>query len=392
MSNINTINSSIDDILKNFITNVPPVPDQYSESLVLEMIENTESESKKRINRNTLFFAIKCMNMKIVSSIFNNLSDCKKSKISLSYILEIMPKPLLQSDIDYYYWLELLKYMIDQNIKPQNEQTYYNTFSLAIKTSDLIIIKRILETNPVPNNKTLTFQKYDCEPVTLTHAVNTKNIDIINVALQRGATACIIYNQNSHILNTLTAAVKTLDYDIIRRIIINGGKVNHLYEDSNYCVNIQLFYVFIEEYVNIKIFRMNNNHNKDTINKIINIIMCSGAKINEKIFRYITIKCEIFSNLEYTNAETILNNFVKSKLESCYKLLNNIDKSNPIQIKLIHELKETMKDIIDPLENRKEIINEIEPTIENIPICLIDIIYQYLHQSLINMIDWDKYR
>ncbi len=387
ISNIDSINCTIDDILNTFYkkllfygTRVAQCSDEYE----LEMIENIVCKNKIKIFSNTLFNAIKCMRMKIVSLIFSNLSDSEKSTISLSDIIKFIPKPLLDSDIYKYFWIELIKFMIDQKILPCNDQTTENTFSLAIKTNNLTLINQILVTNPIPYNSRLQSSGFYNEPVTLTHAVNTKNIEIIKLALQRGAMPHIFNDYNNRIINTLKVALKTLDYDIIRLIIINGGKI-YDYSSGNYYENNDLFSMFFEQYANNYFNTLDQNLNKDKINRIINYIMCCGAKIDDKMYTklnsYISI-LKIHNNIESEQHE-----FLKSKVESCYKLLNQKDKSNPLQIQLINELKETMKEIIDPVEKKEEIIQRID----DIPECLIDIIYQYYHLSMVDFIYWNQY-
>jgi hypothetical protein len=336
-------------------------------ALLLNPIINI-SDSKK----NTLHVAIRCILnnnpnnfdiglfvylIKKGAKISNDRTNCSLFfvlKDARKYISSNKEKEIVENNI-----IKLIKFLADNGAKPSDIQSVSNTLTVAIRTENLKIIKAIIELNPKPDN-TL------CENNTLMCAIYTNNMEIVKIAIKCGA-----LTQNTiNYTNTLKYTMQFGNLEIFREIIIAGCKPSNFdmmfYEKST-------FRHFYESYCR------NSNASSD----IIDLLMCSGAKIMTELY------CDILTNPKKTQIET--------KLLDCYKLLStqknlwsdSLERKKPLVLKL----QDTMNDLVlratGECPNRKRILRNI---FISIPVCCVDIIYEYQHTiPKFNVIDWSKY-
>ncbi len=296
--------------------------------------------------------------------------------------------------------LDLIQTLIDHGVKPNNEKNG-NTFSFIIQTENLKFIELIMKINPLPfNNIEKTHQILNLDCSTLTYAVRTKNIAIVKIAIKHGAKPSP---------STLSYAVKTQNLEIITQIIIcNCAVLDCLHNPGNqYTYNFyqqNALHLLYEIYVKKK----DNDIDIEYFNKLINVIMCSGNKMCSDIWNDIINRDRLKYNIQGKNEhEYELENklmFIESKFITCYKLLNPCNSSHIespeygdeiVSLKkLKEELKITMRQLMEIPYVKNELFEEIQKSFSfAVPLLkdLIEIIYEYLCESMIKYIDWDLY-
>ncbi len=267
---------------------------------------------------------------------------------------------------------DIIRIMYEFDAVPNNSQTYNNTLSHAIQTKDYNIIKIMHLFNAEPDS-TNEMGPYASEN-TLTIAVDTGDIEIIKMALQFGAKT----NNTTSEYNTMTHAVMKGNVDIIKEIIVYGGSSCPCSRVSLFHNNIDLadvntFTTFYQIYIkNI------NNYDTDMINSILNLIICSGATISEKINNEILEKkqgnlidykiiCFYVMLLKY-------NISIPDHLSENNTMIKEIKKNILI---LKNELKNTMDELIDLSLKRFITKRNLNEMLLCMPICCINIVYDY---------------
>ena len=299
-------------------------------------------------------------------------------KCSKQYILNAKDKILAEKNI-----LELLHLLILNGAEPSGAQDFKsNTLTAAIETGNLKIVQVIAESNPLPDNGNKNYhcngmsdKRYTDNLNTLTYAVNTNNLKIIKIAIKCGATphnglgwcntvvqAIIFGNQMDQA--PLEPTCKN-SLEIVEEIIIIGGKPND-----------NAFYDFLNDFkINIHV-----------ADKLINLLMCSGAVVSKYIYDQIIQKKE----------KTVID----LKLLDCYiiSLLVYVDKNtwnanDQIHKDRINKLLKRLEITTNNLVNKATGLHELVERLPLIPVCCIDIIHQYRRdQPSFSIIDWTKFR
>ncbi len=313
-----------------------------------------------------------------------NIYDNKTQKLNNNYVLDnntinfaikIFLRDLQQSNINY------INDLIDYGILIDNEKE--NTLSLILNLGAKYILNAFNSKKAVKNLlKLLQFlinrgAKPDNLDIlcfnTLTFAVRTNNLDIVKFVHQQVQAQPDISNSEK---NTLTQAVLLANFDIIKYIIIAGAK-----PDNSISSTFDRFYKLC--------YHVDEFCHYDTLNKIFNLLMCSGAQISKTMYdtlcrRY---KCTKF----------------EKKIIHCYKILDRSNSSenqenhdihdihdnpdNPTSRKIKKELNDTMNELISVVTNDR--YNEIK-SVTHIYACLTKIIYEYQYSEPFNIVDWTK--
>ncbi len=174
--------------------------------------------------------------------------------------------------------------------------------------------------------------------------------------------------------HTLRLSIETNNVEIIFQLLVHGaGKLCYCCENSNFDKSLY-WILFIEIYVvRLQIF------NNDNFNKIINLFVCSGIKITEKLYKH-------FKNLK-------IKSFLRSKIILCYKAMNPwIYSTNIKKINLeIDELKKTTGWLIEGSMCEKQIPQQSIYDFTNFSKVIVEIIHGYLStKSQVDFIDWDS--
>ncbi len=330
----------------------------------------------------TFFFAINSRCPIIIRLISEITTKKYVNASSLSGVLiHVLPSLTDSTEI---YIIDFIKSMIQKQVPADNSQTHNNTFSLAIKSGNLKLIKTIIEEFRKDKKTLEPNNNFDNESVTLSDAVNTRNRSIVKLAIDHGAIPCTSYEP---IKNTLKCAIQSGDPEILRDIVINGGGGKGK-GGTHWCWTIysnsenNTFNIFYN-----KFFKESNEQidsmNITNINLMINLLMCSGAKIPHNMVY------KIVNKLYLTSTDI--------KLINCFDLLTlneynygnyYIGNKNKLKDELINELKNTMLHLIE--NPKKDRIKLLFNTMRIIPCCLIYIIYEYYFSDpLIEFIDWN---
>ncbi len=325
-------------------------------------------------------------NLEVVSMMFKS-KTLSFDRLNLSQILKmILEEKSTKKLTNKYkapnnYWINLLKFLIGQGICGSNDQTENNTLSLAIQTCDLMIIREIIKTNPLPHNYTNEFMYYnynydiDLSHHSLTCAVNTMNLEIVRIALKLGAKPNIMKDP---VFNTLILAILKLEPLIVREIMMSNGYLISTSWGENQSINTIIYMIFTKMIDVLILSRDQVDYHK--IEHIINLIMCYGIQINESSYQLISYK--LINKLGFFDNN--LAHKIQSKFESCYKLLNHIDFDSKHE--LINSLGEIMRTMMN--QNRTVIDNLLH---NKLPECLIDVICNYERESKTQYINWYKY-
>lgn len=284
-------------------------------------------------------------------------------------------KYILSSAIDYFTKavsnsnllvedknLQLIIYLIENGAKPWHNQNYThgaNTLSRAIMSKNNKIINMIIGLNSLPDN--------DRDSCTLNEAISTNESLLVSIALNCDAKP---YD------NTLNLAIKNGNLDIIRLIIIHGGKPNN---SDNQLNTLNVFY---EKYI------LCDNINIEYTDKILDLIMCSGAKFPRKLVQAI--------NDDSKNIKKCYEHFHFLECMQIYEPLLILDRGISILgdvQKIKKHLSDTMNELVNNRFDRNQVIHQIENTIrcviKSMPTECIMIIYEY--QTItpkIKYIDW----
>ena len=167
--------------------------------------------------------------------------------------------------------LYLIKFVVDKGATLNNSENENNTLIIAIDTGITEVVEYIIALNPYVNNHTMT------------HAVQTKNLDMLNLISEYGNKVDV--SNTKH--NTLLQAVLTGSYIIIKKIVMMGGKPP-IFKYSN-------GYIYVNNISSgIDIFNvvsaMFQNCNSQLVDQIVCLLMCSGAVVNDTIYDWIIRK------------------------------------------------------------------------------------------------------
>ena len=241
----------------------------------------------------------------------------------------------------------------------------------ALKTGRSKIIKRIFRLymqsqEPGPAQTDLINIKkdngYAIEGNILNFALLTENDELLANCLK-------YYTETDQ--HTLSYAVKTNNPKIILKIIMIGARPNN---DAHYWdFSSTTFYKLYKIY--------KNTRSKDIdfriFNQIVELLMCSGAKISDAMYRDLRI-----------NQDRKIN----KKILDCYYLLNGDCPFTRLEYvrNLKDKLKTRMQQMVD-VSYCRERNCEIENTIICMPICCTNLIYEYqINEPKFNIIDWSQ--
>lgn len=292
----------------------------------------------------------------------NNTNSC-----TLNAIIRIMLNTKLS-----HFNLNYIRILIDHGAKSVNDslndnntltQTImqYNTYLMRISKCDQIkaeknfidLIQLLIDNGSTPNTSQ---SKYN----TLNYAVFTKNIDIVKIACKCGARP----NINDAWDNSFLNAIYTGNLAIIQEIVIVGGYIDCASSIRSFSPGGD---------INL----LQGYQNPNQINVLLDLMMCSG------------------SNLTITEVNHIMTNINDSNVSDYYNLVNQkYSLTDSIEIKRINDLKIHLKYMMDRLfeksTHKKNKIKIMEQHVLSHPLCCIDIIFEYQHDS-IRYIDWSKY-
>jgi len=211
----------------------------------------------------------------------------------------------------------------------------------------------------------------------ITRAIKTNNLEKVKTACQFALQYDIQPDTSETSKNALTNAVLTGDPEIVKEIIMIGGSPNNTnsWHDKNGIIN-NTFELLYRKYI------INNNYknNIHTIEYLIDLIICSGALLSSPTIMGILLK-EEKNNIDlkityYYMRESFLCNLSKGLT------LTEINYYQESETKLKSTLNELIKKSKQTIRR-----NEIEYVILSIPMCCIDIIFEYQHESRLRMID-----
>lgn len=275
---------------------------------------------------------------------------------------------------------ELVKILIQNGVPVSLKQDSTNTLSCAFRSKNQGIIDMIIGMQSLPDNRGSKeyprYYNYNTHTInlalndstiknhnTLTTAVNTKNVYLVELALSCGAEPDIANSEN----NTLAHAIKVADLGIIRLILLHGGRTG--------CN--ELLSIFIELFIMQKICR-----DMEKINQILDLILCSNH-----YFSYGNTKER--SRSSFYIDTTVLN--FHPYLADCWELLNQDSPYLNKEI-TIKRLKSVMDGLLDKKSDKSNKVNVIENIIMSMPTCCIEIIYEYQYiEPKIDYIDWTQY-
>ncbi len=310
----------------------------------------------------------KKFNLEIIKTVFTydhriKINNLQNSYNTLSFVIvHFMHSYKNQDKKSVDDVLNLLKLLINYGAEPNNCQTSENTFSLAVNSNNLKIIELIaIETKSVPNNNNISGN------MTLTDAVLTNDSNIVKFVCMYPVLADISRTDG----NTLSWAILSGNTEIVFEVVRIGAKPSNLNTyPGDRLIDMNSMLVWMNEII--------EHFCPLTIDRIFNLIMCSGLKISKKLYNILSSKYK--------------KTCVESKLLICFEsmhhlsnLENNQYTTQEIQI-FKNELNDTMNQLIHRVD-KNIIVSEIE--IINLPECLINIIYEYhLQKAMVEEIDW----
>ena len=338
----------------------------------------------------------------IKTLIFNGavINNKKNNTLSLAlngaiqYILESSDHLALAEN----NMLKFIQFLIDGGAKPSDHHAN-NTLTIAIRSQNLNIIKIIAQTNPKPDNDCFCCSNYgicfcldgqieylDTYFNTLTNAVRTNNIEIVKIACKLDAHPCNKYSEK----NTLTQAILIGNLDILKCILTKGAKpvLENIHSSPS------TFRVFYDRYIGEIYPKIDQCTKNDTIDQMIDLIMCSGATIPQSLIDEISEKKgKNYYDEKIIQCHAILQDRSVSSYKNCippdkFFAPKEIDRPTDEIQKLKEKLKYTMDQLIsiDTVDRQNKIM-----VVTYIPLCLINIIYEYQYtEPLIRYIDWIK--
>lgn len=274
-------------------------------------------------------------------------------------IVRIACEYMTQLDLSNTMWLwygikiknpDIVRILLENRVSPCQTQNDTNSFSLAVQTENIEILKMICSHGALPCQSNRSNS--------LSLAVATEDVEIVKIVCDYGALPCV----SESTANTLYRAVETMNPMIISMVIQRGGRLDR-------CVNTYGHDNLFDE-MRLYIIKRKIKDNKQT-NHIINLLMCSGAEVVRKDF-----------DGAYTNE--FLQTHVDPKIAACYDLLNH-QRNDMIDL-IKRDLAKTMNDL---LETQISVDQIDSATHRIIPIPCVGIIFEYV--SLIKFIDWMNY-
>ncbi len=297
-------------------------------------------------------------------AIKNTLDLIKKTHESCNFVVT---KP----DTDPYHIFEY-----DIELVPEDEVYILNE---TIDTGITEIISEIIKLNPQKNKRTLA-----C-------AVMTQNIEIIQTVWDYGASV----NYSTGLNNTFTQGALAGNQIIMIDIMKKGARPPESYLcGMEYWDSEEQKYVSLDSDTFGTYWKKNSasNESHEKIDVMINLIMCGGALISDKLYH------EIFDKK--------IKSHICTKILHCYYLLNKNKLGKTFEKEItgsmesmeqINQLKEDLIKTMDMLTNdpliKQQTMGQINTgTHGKIILPLIEIIYEYqVEESKVKYIDWSKY-
>ena len=341
---------------------------------VINILMKMTKYKDKKIDCVKIFdLVLETQKMEIIHLIDWENTDCTLSHLVNSVIL--LTRGNLNKKKERFI-LNLIDLMIQKGIRLDNSLTDNNTFSLALQSKNLNLITKILEPGPLNICLPKNLPKYilqdelsnmhmiprfypSFDQYTLNHAIKTRNLEIVKIAINNNAT-CDYIDEYHH--NSLILAIETYDPHIVFQIIAHGK-----FENCEFDMGDRWYYTNMLNNFN---FKFDSNKFSD-LNSIINLVMCSGIIINFLDFK--KLKNE---------------NLIESKLKMCgfLKIPIHLVRFSP---RMKEELSITMDELIHRPRERDEILTLLNQRLKMIPRCLIDIIFEYHWlKSSVKFIDW----
>jgi len=331
--------------------------------------------------------------------------------LTLKYYSNYVSKGTTQKSKKIYRTniMDLILLLIDRGAIPSNSSENDDTLSICISTKDLDLIEIIEKLNPEPNTHTFNtavktqnleiiknIYRFGARPNcserdnTLNLAILLENLEIIQYVCAHGALPC---NFIGH-CNTLERAVLTGNPEIIKEIIVVGGQcVSRGAFDSNQLlvhfngIKLAERNEIFENFEN-KFLRKHCAIDNNVFNQILNLIMCIGLWIPDRYVKQLMSNTNINKNKARVEIiEKILNYNKILKV----KKIRDIDEKEKIK-SLLHELKDIKDKLLEKFHDKKNRILEMHRSIETMPSCCIDIIYEYQRKNpLMRIIDWIEF-
>ena len=220
----------------------------------------------------------------------------------------------------------------------------------------------------------------------ISRAIKTNNLKKVKTACQFALQYDIQPDTSETLNNALTNAVLTGNPEIVKEIIMIGGSPNnddinprfqYWWNDGRDSTNT--FESLYREYIK------NDNYYVDmhTIEQIIDLLFCTGASLSYDTFINILHK-KVNNNIDLK----LINYFAREyEIMGPHKIKKNISASTENNKQEIEtKLKSTAEELI---KKSKQTVRrcKIEDIIISIPICCIDIIFEYQHESRLRIID-----
>jgi len=241
--------------------------------------------------------------------------------------------------------IKLIQLLISYGAKPSNSSSEYNTLNLAIKTNNLKIVNIACELGAIPNN---------------------------------------FYGPN----NTLALALISGDPEIVEKVIIMGAVLNFIPCQRNcICYEHDFLPKFCKKYL---CYESKFKFNECTLNRIINLLLCV-EKIVPGYMEAVMTPYKFTRPFQYEKMMDYDKLCRKIRTKDT-KITENND-SDTIECerikKLAQNLKGTIDNLIEKSYNKKYRLVEIDTTIKLMPLCCINIIYEYqCTEPLIKQINW----
>jgi hypothetical protein len=250
--------------------------------------------------------------------------------------------------------IELIEFIIS---RINNNKLPDDILSNAIKTGNEKIVKLIMDQKPKIYTNTMTL------------AVKTKNVNIINIMSDND----VAPDNSCNDKNTLTTAVLTNQPEIVYEVLIAGALPNNKVQVNN------IYYSYSGSVTTFESYYYNVSYKNDskTIDQMINLLMCSGAEVPYSLYN--------------RSSNRIVKKKIDRKIIDCYDLQNHTNDSKRFK-KLKFYLIDTMNYLSGSQTYKTLMIKEIEEIVPCIPTVCINIIYDYQqNKSKVKFIDWTKY-
>ncbi len=282
------------------------------------------------------------------------------------------------------YLLNTVKLLISRGFNP-NDKYDVNLLSLAIAQQKKISVIEFLGTvgvkpiNPddrqLFNNVNYTDLNNFNNKVTLTHAVETNNIDMVKIAIKLGALPDNSFYDIK--LNTLSCSFK-YDSEITFEIIKQGG---NCIESRSYISDKGFLTIGFDFYLQDQFYEIDYLYVDHQMYDSLDLMMCGGIMI---------------SNIWYQeNKYKKILNHLESKMLIYYKLLNSSKfEMTSSDYEKLNDLIVLMDKLIeeDPVDKKNK-FDTLDISLYKMPCNLIDIIYHYQHSNyLADYIYWNDFK